>query len=280
MTILAQKHPSLFSRMMSELHVARLVWVTNIRATMENRAAFGMQVVGMMLNDFAFVAVWTLFFQAVGTVNGWGGWESIGLLGFGTASFGLAFGFGGGATWLPRYVEDATMDDFLLSPRNILWRTATSKFDVPAFGDAVFGVILLVVFAVKMHLSLNAVLLLLGCLLPTALLTFSMSLIAGCLSFYLLDAKLMTNTIFKMFLTPSLYPSGLFPSGAKFFFIFIIPSLVVGGLPVEAVEQGSFPLFFLIWTLGIAWLLLAIMLFSFSVRRYESGNAIGLRSGN
>lgn len=266
--------------MTSELRVARLVWATNVRAAMENRVAFGMQIVGMMLNDLAFVAVWTLFFQAVGTVNGWGGWESLGLLGFGTASFGLAFGFGGGANWLPRYVEDATMDGFLLSPRNILWRVTTSKFDIPAFGDAVFGSILLIIFAVKMHLSLGAILLLVGCLIPSAFVTFSMSLIAGCLAFYLLDAKIMSNNIFKMFLTPSIYPSGLFPSGAKLFFIFIIPSLVVGGLPVEAVEQGSLPLFLLIWTLGIAWLLLSILLFSFSVKRYESGNAIGLRSGN
>ena len=274
----SKKRDSMIRRVVSELRVARLVWVTNVRAAMENRIAFAMQILGMMVNDFAFVIIWTFFFQAVGAVNGWGGWESVGLLGFGTASFGLAFGFGGGVTWLPRYVEDSSLDGFLLSPRNVLWRMMTSRFDLPAFGDVLFGVILLTVFAVKMQLSLWAIVLLIGCIVPAAFITLSMSLIAGCIAFFLQDAQGIAFSVFKTFLTPTLYPSGLFPGPAKLFFIFVIPSLVVGGLPVQAVEEGSFSLFLLIWGLGILWLLVGIGVFYASLKRYESGNAIGLRS--
>ena len=262
---------------MGELRVARLVWMTNLRAAMENRVAFVMQIVGMMVNDISFVLVWMFFFQAVGTVNGWGAWESIGLLGFGTISFGLAFGFGGGATWLPQYVEDSSMDSFLLSPRNVLWRMITSRFDLPAFGDVLFGAILLTIFAAKMQLSVISILLIIGAILPAAAVTLSMNLIAGCVAFYFLDAQGMAFSLFKIFLTPSLYPAGLFPGPAKLFFIFIVPSLVVGGLPVRVVEEGNIPLFFGIWMLGILWVCIAIAVFYASLRRYESGNAIGLR---
>ncbi len=276
-----QKRPSRSSSILrhawSELRVARLVWLTNVRAAMENRIAFIMQIVGMMVNDVAFLVVWVFFFQAVGSVNSWGAWESIGLLGFGTVSFGLAFGFGGGTARLPTYVEDSSLDSFLLSPRNVLWRMITSRFDLPAFGDVLFGVILLVCFAVKMQLSVVAILLLIGSIFPAAMITLSMSLIAGCVAFYFMDAQGMAFSIFKTFLTPTLYPAGLFPGPAKLFFVFIVPSLVVGGLPVRIVEEGNVPLFLLIWVLGAFWICIAIAVFYYSLRRYESGNAIGLR---
>lgn len=272
------KHTSVSRRVFSELRVARLVWFTNVRAAMENRVAFVMQIVGMMVNDLAFVVVWMLFFQAVGTVNGWGGWESIGLLGFGTVSFGLAFGFAGGTTRLPSYVEDSSLDSFLLSPRNVLWRMVTSKFDMAAFGDVLFGILLLSVFAIKMQLSPGAVALMIGCILPAGLITLSMNLIAGCIAFYFQDAQGMAFSLFKTFMTPTLYPAGLFPGPAKLFFIFVIPSLVVGGLPVQAVAERSISLFLLVWVLAVFWVLMGIGVFYFSLRRYESGNALGLRS--
>lgn len=272
------KTTSIAHRVMSELRVARLVWLTNVRAAMENRAAFAMQIVGMMVNDLAFVLVWMFFFQAVGTVNGWSGWESIGLLGFGTVSFGLAFGFCGGTTRLPTSVEDGSLDNFLLSPRNVLWRMTTSKFDIAAFGDVIFGIALLTIFAIKMRLAFGAVLLLIGCILPAGLITLSMNLIAGCVAFFFLDAQGMSFSLFKTFMTPTLYPAGLFPGPAKMFFIFVIPSLVVGGLPVQAIEGENVPLFLLVWVLALIWVSVGVGVFYFSLRRYESGNALGLRS--
>jgi ABC-2 type transport system permease protein len=153
----------------------------------------------------------------------------------------------------------------------------TNRFDLPAFGDVIFGVILLTIFAVKMQLSWFALGLLVGCILPAALITLAVNLCCGCIAFYLQDAQGIAFSVFKMFLTPSLYPGGLFPGASKFFFVFVVPSLVVGGLPVEAVEQQSLPLVLLIWALGLVWLFLGIFIFYASVRRYESGNAIGLR---
>ncbi len=271
---------SMMRAVTSELRVARVTWLTNVRAAMENRVAFALQIFGMMLNDMAYVIIWMLFFQAVGTVNGWGSMETVGLLGFGTISFGLAFGFGGGATWLTQYVEDGSLDSFLLAPRNVLWRTITSRFDLPAFGDVIFGALLLAVFALKMGLSWVSIAMMIGMILPAACITFSVSLCCGCVAFYVQDPQHVSFSLFKMFLAPSMYPAGLFPGLAKVFFIFVVPSIVVGGLPIEAVRQESFPLFFLVWAVGIFWLFLGIFVFYRSLRRYESGNAIGLRSGN
>lgn len=271
---------SIVSVIIAELRVARLTWLTNVRAAMSNRIAFSLQVGGMALNDCAFVAVWLLFFHVLGSVNGWGGIESIGLLGFATASFGLAFGFFGGSPYIHRYVEDGSMDGFLLSPRNIYWRLITSRCDIAALGDVVFGMIMLTVYLVLSHGTWVQALLMIGMLIPAAMITSSFSMFSQMLAFYVMDSSNIAMSVFKSFLSPSLYPAGLFPSATKFVFTFVIPATVVGGLQIEMLQGGGWPVFVTIWAIALAWLILSVLVFRISVRRYESGNAIGLRSAN
>jgi len=83
----------IISNLIEGIRIGWYAWRTNLRAAMEHRVAFALQVGGMVLNDSAFIAVWVLFFAAVGEVNGWNGWDSVGLLGFGTLSYVLGFGF-------------------------------------------------------------------------------------------------------------------------------------------------------------------------------------------
>ncbi len=261
---------------LAELAVTRFTWVTNLRAAMELRAAFALQVVGMALNDFAFVAVWLMFFDAVGTVNGWNGMDAIAMLGFGVLAFGLAFGFAGGSLWIPRFVEQGTLDSFILSPRNLYIRVAASRFDLPALGDGIFGLLLVGIYVV--HLGSVLPLLWFATLLPPAvMILISVSMTCGLAAFYFPDANSIVQSFFKLFLTPSIYPSTLFPPWAKTVFTFVIPSLAVGGLPVEAVKGADFGIAAVVWGVGIAWLLISIVAFYAAVRRYESGNALGMR---
>lgn len=271
---------SFVRRALAELRVASLCWHTNVRAAMSNRFAFGLQIMGMMLNDTAFIAVWLLFFQVVGTVNGWGGIDSLGLLGFATASFGLAFGFCGGSPLVSRYVEDGSMDGFLLAPRNMYVRIVTSKSDIAALGDLVFGSIILLIYGVVGGLSFTQIPVVIAMVVAGAIITQSVSMSAQMMAFFIMDAENISFSLFKCFLSPSLYPSGLFPSVTKFIFTFIIPATVVGGLPIEMLQGGGWTLFVTIWAVALGWLILSIGLFRISVRRYEGGNAIGLRSAN
>lgn len=260
----------------SELKVARITWLTNIRAAMELRTAFVLQIVGMAFNDIAFLIIWLMFFNAVGSVNGWGGIDAMAMLGFGVLAFGLAFGFAGGSLWIPDYVEQGTFDGFLLSPRNLYVRIITSRFDLPAIGDALLGVILLTIYLVHLG-TWMPVLMMLLLLPPTIMVLIGISMTCGVAAFFFPDSNNIVQSFFKMFLTPSIYPSIIFPSGARLFFTFVIPSLAVAGLPIEAVRGGDFRLVGIIWVIGLAWLLISIFAFYGAARRYESGNYLGLR---
>ncbi len=273
----AHKNLGIFRGIVAEFSVARLTWLTNLRSAMELRVAFFLQIIGMVLNDCSFVIVWLIFFNAVGTVNGWGAPETIALLGFNVLGFGLTFGFAGGSMWLPRYVEQGTFDSFLLSPRNLYVRTITSRFELPALGDALLGVILLVAYAVQTGSGMG-LLWFLAMLPATVIIYVSVSMTCSTAAFYFPDADHIVLAMFKMFLTPGLYPSILFPKIARFIFIVIIPSLAIGGLPVEAVKNHSLSTVAIVWAVAGGWLLISIVAFYGSVRRYESGNYIGIRS--
>jgi ABC-type uncharacterized transport system permease subunit len=58
----------------------------------------------------------------------------------------------------------------------------------------------------------------------------------------------------------------------RFVFTFLVPSLLIGTLPVEAITQTSFPKMILLLVLSIFWFMSAIWFFKKAVRKYESAN--------
>lgn len=270
----------LMNTLRHEWLIAMFSWRTNLRAALENRIAFGLQVLGMMLNDSAFIVVWAIFFTTFGTVNGWNGWDSVGLLGFGTITFGIAFSFFGGSPWINRYVADASLDGFLLAPSSVLWRVLTSKMDVAALGDAAFGVVLLLVYAVKIHATPEMIGMMVLAIIPGVAITVAMNILAQLPSFFVLDGDSIAMSVFKSFLSPSLYPSALYSDAARILYTVVIPSMLVGGIPVEIVRSQNGMFLLGLWIAAIIWTVLAVVAFYLCLRKYESGNAIGLRSAN
>ena len=262
--------------LITEIKFAYLMWKTNVRSAAQLRGEFMLQVVGMMINNLSFVLVWFVFFQAIGSLNGWNAYDVIALSGCGSFGFGAVFSFFSGGTWIPRYVETGLLDGYLLSPRNLYMRIIASKFDITAIGDVMFGLIL-----VGAYSYLNgsiAPLLILFALTPAISLTYiAMNMITSCAAFYLPEAHNLARDLFKMFLGPSFYPSALFPPGARLIFTFFIPALIVGGIPVEVMKTHALSLVALIYGVAVVWFLLSIAFFYFSVKRYESGNFVGLR---
>jgi ABC-type uncharacterized transport system permease subunit len=92
------------------------------------------------------------------------------------------------------------------------------------------------------------------------------------MSFFFVDAGSMTGSLFELFLTPSLFHGGAFQGTMRFVFTFIVPSLLVGALPVEIVRNVSFGQFLLVSVLAAFWLVFSIKIFNHAVKRYESSN--------
>ena len=107
---------------------------------------------------------------------------------------------------------------------------------------------------------------------------FAFSLICMSISFYLMDGENISQGLQGMFVSASLYHGGAFTGILKAIFVFLIPSLLLGAIPVELVKNTSIGGIILLIILTISWLVLSILFFYKSLRKYESNNFFGFGS--
>ena len=258
--------------MFKELRFALYATKKNIQSSAELRTSFLMNVVGMAINNTAFIILWVFFVQSVGVIGGWHAVDIVGLQGFAALSYGIVFSVAMGIRKLPDYVSSGAFDRFMLSPKNLLLRVATSAFSASAVGDMVFGLICLVVYAFLIHASIYQVLLILALLILATIVFLAMMIAIFSASFYFMDASSVTNGLFELFLTPSLFHGGAFQGGMRFIFTFLIPSLLIGAIPVESVRDLSLVKLGLMGILAILWLFVSMKIFNRAIRKYESSN--------
>ena len=259
---------------MKELKFALYAIKKNIKNSAELRTSFLMNVVGMVINNISFIIIWISFIGAVGNIGGWQAADIIGLQGFLCISFGIFFSFGGGVRKLPDYVSTGSFDRFMLSPKNLLLRIATSWFNTSSLGDLFFGIICLIIYGFLIHISLYQILLMFVLIIISTLIFISITTIIFSTSFLFVDPGTITFSFFDLFFTPALFDGGAFQGPMRFVFTFIIPSLLVGTIPVEIVKSTSLKTLAMIAILAIIWFILSIKIFNKIIRKYESSNFI------
>ncbi len=258
--------------MFKELHFALYAIKKNIVSSAELRTSFLLNVIGMTINNTAFIFLWIFFVQSVGEINGWSSADIVGLQGFAALSYGIVFSVAAGIRKMPDYVASGAFDRFMLAPKNILLRVATSSFSPSAVGDIVFGITCLSIYTVLIDAGFLQVLVGLILVICSAIIFLAMAIIIYSTSFYFIDAHNVSTGLFEIFLTPAMFHGGAFQGITRFVYTFLIPSLLIGSLPVEIVRDVSFSNVLLITILTAFWLFLAIIIFSKAVRRYESSN--------
>lgn len=258
--------------MMKEIYFALYAIKKNIQSSAELRTSFLTNIVGMAINNTAFIIIWVFFVKSVGVINGWTAADIIGLLGFGTLSYGIVFSVAAGIRKLADYVAGGGFDRFMLSPKNLLVRVATSSFGVSALGDIVFGLACLVIYGLLVQVSIAQIFLIGLLVLISALVFLAVAIAAYSTSFLFTDANSVASGLFEFFLTPSLFHGGAFQGATRLVFTFLIPSLVIGALPVEIVKNVSLGQLAVVSVVAVLWFLLSLKLFSWGVKKYESTN--------
>jgi len=258
--------------MMNDFRFALYSIKKNIQGSAELRSSFLLNVFGMALNDIAFIFLWTFFVHSVGTVGGWTSIDIVGLLGFSAFSYGAVMSIFYGIFKLPDHVATGAFDRFMLSPKNLLFRVATSALLPSAVGDLLFGGVCIIIYAFSIHIGLNQFFILCSLTIGVCLAFLAVIIAVFSTSFLFVDANTVTNSLFNLFLGPSLFHGGAFQGAVRFIFTFIIPSLLIGGLPVEALKNSSWPSTALIIGYAAFLFIVSIMVFNRAVKKYESSN--------
>jgi len=260
--------------MMKELYFAIYAIKKNIQSSAELRTSFLINIFGMAVNNSAFIILWGFFVQSVGVIGGWTVADIIGLQGFIALCYGIVFSMAAGIRKLAEYTASGAFDRFMLSPKNLLVRIATSSFGASAIGDIVFGMVCLGIFAFLIHATIHQVLLMVLLVIISTVVFLAALIAIYSTSFFFTDASSVTGSLFELFMTPSMFHGGAFQGVMRFIFTFAIPSLLIGALPVEIVRDISLGKLLLVSVLAIFWFAVSINIFSRAVKKYESSNFI------
>lgn len=260
---------------MRNIKLALLNIKKNYQNAKELKSAFLTSIIGMCINNIAFLILWYNFGTMIGNINGWEPFDIFGLYAYGGISYGIVASVFYGIFNIPTYISTGNFDKYLITPKNTLLKVATSAISTSAMGDFLYGVICFIIFAVVSKLSIIQLLVSILLMILASIVFFSFSLICMSISFYLMDGENVSNGIYGMFLSASLYHGGAFTGILRFAFIFIIPSLLLGALPVEIVKNVSYSNIGFITLLAIAWFILSITFFYKSLKKYESNNFFG-----
>lgn len=260
---------------MRSLRLAIINIKKNFLNARELKSAFIISIIGMFLNNFSFTFLWLYFGKSVGVLNGFAPMDIFGIYAINTTSYGIVCAFLYGLFNIPSYISSGNFDKFLITPKNTLIKVVTSSISTSAFGDLLFGVTCFIIFCLSTKLSVIGFLLMILFIILSTIIFFSFSLICMSISFYLMDGENISNGLYGMFVGSSLYHGGAFTGVLKAIFIFIVPSLLLGAVPIEIINSFSFLEILLFIILTVFWLVFSIYFFYRSLRKYESNNFFG-----
>ena len=264
----------LFANVRNYLGLASAYFRLNLNAQLEYRGAFISQVAAMFINDGVWVAFWGLFFTRFPVLRGWTINDVITIWAITAASFGLAYAALGNALELASLIAQGQLDTWMLYPRALLSHLLLGKTNTTAWGDALFGYFVYIVFV---HPDLTHFLVFVGLTLSVSILLIGFAILGGSLSFFLGNAISLADQWRFSLITFSTYPSVLFEGAAKLLLYTLIPAAFVSYLPLETLRGLSLGHAAIAVLGSVAMLLIGVGVFYFGLRRYESGNLTEMR---
>jgi len=256
---------------MSEFKFLLAVWKANLLSVMEYRVAFLTQVIGMLLNNFMYFAIWIVFFQRFKDVNGWqinDMWVTFGVL---ASAFGLVSLLFGNAFNLGDIIMKGRLDYYLSLPRPVLLHAVASRMIGSGMGDFTYGFIS---YGLSGYFTWDGLARYVLATILAATVFVSFLILVQSLSFWLGLIGNMTNLLVNAMVTFGIYPASLFDNTAKFILFTIIPAAFMGTVPADFIRGFTWTTLGELFLGAVVFLFLAILLFSIGLRRYESGSGI------
>jgi ABC-2 type transport system permease protein len=239
-----------------------------VRAAMEQRLSFILQVLGMALNDFCWVGLWWLFFERFPRIQGWGFRDSCLLMAVGCLGFCFAFTLCRGLGRISELLRTAEFDIYLSYPRCLLLSVASSRCEMFALGDGLFGLLL---FSLSGPTSLSEVLLFLIVSLLSGIMLAAFMLIVSSIGFFVRSFEAAADTAFFSVILLSLYPAAAFHGYLKLLMLSVVPVFWICYLPVDALRFVDWQLVPTLILSSFVFVALASAVFYHGMARYRRG---------
>jgi ABC-2 type transport system permease protein len=256
---------------MKELKFLTAIWKTNLQSAMEYRGSFLTQVIGMMVNNFIYFAIWIIFFNRFEDVRGWDVNDMYVTFGVLASAFGLVSLLFGNAFTLSDIIAKGRLDYYLSLPRPVLLHTISSRTIASGMGDFLYGFIS---YGLSGYFSWDGLARFVLATLLAATVFVAFLILTQSLAFWFGMMNNFSNLVVNAMLTFGVYPITLFDNYAKLILFTLIPAALMGAIPAEFILNFSWGTLAQLLLGAIGFLALAIFIFNKGLRRYESGSAI------
>jgi ABC-2 type transport system permease protein len=249
--------------------------VANLQAAMEYRTAFIVQIITMIANDGLWLFFWWTYFRQFPLVNGWQSSNIIVIWAVAACGFGIGMAVFGNTSKLAALIMNGGLDAYLGMPRNVLLHVCITASDPSSWGDIVFavGAFVLLLHPDLLHFALFLLLSMMGALIFVAFLV-----IFGSLAFFLGNTEGLSQQMLGALTTFSTYPMNIFNGVVRILLFTIVPAGFISFVPLQLLQHFSWPLFGAMIGFTALFVGLAVTMFQLGLRRYESGNLLGMQN--
>jgi len=247
---------------------------TSIKASISTRGAFLIESTLMIVNNLIFFSIWWIFFSRYPDVANWHFNDMVILISVGSGSYGLMQICFGGIRNLSKMIQDGALDPFMTQPKNLLLHVAGSKSFAKGWGQLMTSFIMIILSKISSPVDICLILLgiVSGCLVFT-----SINIIAHSLPFWMGTFDGVSKKICEALFLFALYPTNIYSGWLQVIMFTLIPAGIISYLPVELIRHFSWSQLLILITSASAFLVLAIGIFYFGLKKYESGNRFRCR---
>lgn len=246
----------------------------NLMSAIEYRSAFLLQVFGMALNNVIYLFFWGVLFTRWPEIRGWTMPMLATVFGLVAVAFGVANGVFGNCLRLASVVVSGDLDYYLVLPADPLLHLLVSRTHVSAWGDLISG---LGIYLLLVPGSLSRLPLFLLYAGIAAGIFVGFAVAVGSLVFFIDQSQDVAGYLYNALISFSLYPIDVFPQIVRLLLYTLVPAAMVGTLPARLLFEFRWTRLGALVGSAVLTLLAARVLFSWGLRRYESGNRVVVR---
>lgn len=258
----------------SYLNLWQYIFKLNLKTAFLSKSDALVSVLMMLINNLAFAFMWWIIFNKQGSINGWQFSQMLLTLAIMNNAFAIYATLARGVLFLPEYISNGNLDNYINTPRNSLFMVSTAASCFSNWGDYPAAFIFYFMSGI---VSWQTFAIFIFCSMTGAVLLYSFRLLVSCLAFWSRGTERLADNIFMAFITFAMQPASIFTGWYHVFFLNIIPAGLISYYPIELLKEFSWQTLFCL-LLGVAgFFLLAIFAFSRGLRQYSAGSRFGIR---
>lgn len=248
----------------------------NLASALEYRASFFTQAFGMALSNSSFIFFWWVALgQLGGSVADYTFLDVMFIWAVTSTGYGLSRVLFANASNITHLVVTGELDTFLLQPCNILFNVISAQTSLTAYGDFVYGIILMGIcytrdFTAWIWFAIGVIM--------YAILLVAITVFAHSLSFYFGDATAAGNLSMEFAINFAIYPEKIYTPLIRIVMYSLVPVGIAVHIPLRLYRNFSFEIAIVAFLILVVYCLFTYWFFYRGLKKYESGNSIGTRT--